>query len=202
MIVENFSSDLSQWTTVLGSGFAIENGWLSASSGGADNVMVNSSSTTIGDGVITCDVSSPLPPPSYTDSSLVVRYVNTSNYYLIYPYSNRLKIYKKLSGVYSMKVDVALPGGIMEQGMWYHLQVTLSGSNIKVSWDNQQLINWTDPSNPFLSGKVGFRQDNGWHAHGDNFVAWSTGSPTVLAYDDCYYPSGLVAYFTNVIPFP
>jgi hypothetical protein len=60
---------------------------------------------------------------------------------------HRLKIYKKLSGSYSQKVDVALPDGVMQQGVWYHLKVTLSGANIKVSWNGQQLINWTDPSN-------------------------------------------------------
>jgi len=75
------------------------------------------------------------------------------------------------------------------QSTWYRVQTTLSGANIKVSWNGQQLINWTDPSSPFLSGKVGLRQDNSMHAHWDNFVAWSTGAPTILAYDD-YYPFG------------
>jgi RHS repeat-associated protein len=77
----------------------------------------------------------------------------------------------------------------MTQNTWYHMQITLSGSNIKVSWNGQLVVNWTDPSNPFLSGKVGFRQDNSYHTHWDNFVAWSTTSPTVVAYDD-YYPFG------------
>jgi RHS repeat-associated protein len=86
-------------------------------------------------------------------------------------------------------VDVALPDGYMMQSTWYRVQTTLSGANIKVSWNGQQLINWTDPSSPFLSGKVGLRQDNSMHAHWDNFVAWSTGAPTILAYDD-YYPFG------------
>jgi RHS repeat-associated protein len=189
MIVENFGSDLSQWTTVLGSGFAIESGWLSASSAGSDNVMVNSSSTTISDGVVCCDVSNPMPLPSFPDVSIVVRYVDTNNFYLVYPCNNRLKIWKKLSGTYSLMTDMTLPDGIMTQGTWYHMQITLSGSNIKVSWNGQQVVNWTDPSNPFLSGKVGFRQDNSYHAHWDNFVAWSTTSPTVVAYDD-YYPFG------------
>ncbi len=189
MVVENFGGDLSQWTTVLGSGFAIESGWLSASSAGGDNVMVNSSATTIADGVVACDVSTPLPLPSVADVSIVVRYVDTNNFYLVYPCGNRLKIFKKLSGTYALKVDVALPDGYMAQSTWYRLQTTLSGSNIKVNWNGQQLINWTDPSSPFLSGKVGFRQDNSMHAHWDNFVAWSTGTPTILAYDD-FYPFG------------
>jgi hypothetical protein len=179
-------SDLSQWTTVLGSGFAIENGFLSASSGGSDNVMVNSSSMVIGDGVVTCDVSTPLSLPSVADVSLVVRYVDTNNFYLVYPCNNRLKIWKKLAGSYSLMTDMTLPDGIMTQGTWYHMQITLSGSNIKVSWNGQLVVNWTDPSNPFLSGKVGFRQDNSYHAHWDNFVAWSTSALTVLAYDDYY----------------
>ena len=49
-----------------------------------------------------------------------------------------------------------LPGGF-EHYRWYTLAVEVRDANIKVYVDNALVLDWTDPTLPYLSGTVGFK---------------------------------------------
>ncbi|KAA6303002.1 MAG: Non-reducing end alpha-L-arabinofuranosidase BoGH43A [Candidatus Ordinivivax streblomastigis] len=60
----------------------------------------------------------------------------------------------------------------------YHIKIVVSGANIKVYVTDMTTpkIDYTD-TNPFISGKVGFRS-HGTHAHFDNFSVTTAGTET------------------------
>jgi uncharacterized repeat protein (TIGR01451 family) len=52
--------------------------------------------------------------------------------------------------------SVDLPGPF-EHYRWYNLAVEVRGANIKVYLDGQLVLDWTDPTLPYLSGTIGFK---------------------------------------------
>jgi hypothetical protein len=76
--------------------------------------MVNSSAATFGDGVTSADVKD---FADYQDANLVVRYQDSTNYYLIQAYASTIVIYKKVAGVYQFKASAGISpdfnGGVL-----------------------------------------------------------------------------------------
>ena len=72
-------------------------------------------------------------------------------------------IYKKYNGTYYWQVTGTIP--TIQLGQWYKVVVWMNGANIRVLWNGQEVVNWTDNSNPIMSGKVGFRGYNYRYVH-------------------------------------
>ena len=183
VLADDFSGTLSQWTTAMGSGYCILNGELVDSSAG-DNVLINASAATFGDGMIGADVKT--LTGDYTDANLVVRYQDANNFYLVQVYGGQIIIFKRITGTYYNQASVGISPDFM--GGFYRLQATVVGGTFTVYWKGQQVLTWTDPS-PWTSGKVGVRQCNSRNIHWDNFSAVTFTTGQVVAYDD-YYPYG------------
>jgi hypothetical protein len=96
VLADDFSGTLSQWTTVLGSGFSIVGGELASSAGGGDNVALNASTSLFTDGIIGADVTNLYGGAA--DANIVFRYQNTSNYYLVQAYNTQVMVFKKKNG--------------------------------------------------------------------------------------------------------
>ena len=185
VLADDFSGDLSKWTTVLGGGFSIQSGALVGVGGASDNVMINSSSAVFGDGVVSADVRD---TADYQDANLVVRYQDPNNYYLIQAYGSTIVIYKKSAGIYHADTTVGVSPDFI--GGFFHLQVTMKADSFWVYWRGQLVLTRKAPS-PWLSGKVGVRQCAGRHIYWDNFSAVTYSTGTIVAYDD-FYPFGQV----------
>ena len=183
LLSDNFNTD-SQWTTVQGI-FSVSAGVLTCGNSG-DNVRVNSSSTNYGDVTINVNVRNNMT--SNEDASIVLRYQNTSNFYLVMPYGNTLRIYEKLNGTYNLRAQGTIP--TITAGTWYGLRIDAKGGQITAYWNNAQIVTWTDTS-PWTTGKVGFRKGNGISVSWDNFYVWSDGNGNVTGFDD-YYPFGSI----------
>ena len=183
VLADDFSGTLSQWTTAMGSGFSIQSGELVNSSGG-DNVLINASGATFGDGMIGADVKT--LSGDGTDANLVVRYQDSNNFYLVQVYGGQVIVFKRVSGTYYNEASVAISPHFT--GGFYRLQATVIGGTFNVWWKGQQVLSWTDPS-PWTSGKVGVRQCMGRNIHWDNFSAITFTAGQVYAYDD-FYPFG------------
>ena len=183
-LTDNFSSTLSQWTTVQGSGFSISSGALGNSSSG-DNYLINSSLATIGDGYITVNVKNVTSPNA--DPSIIVRYQDNNNFYMVSPYNNYVQIYERINGTYYSRALGYLPSSI-SPGTWYTLRIDLNTGQITASWNGQQIVTWTDTS-PWARGKVGFRQCVSRNVQWDNFYAYSKAE--IDGYND-YYPYGSI----------
>ena len=52
--------------------------------------------------------------------------------------------------------SVQLPG-TFTRGVWHTIAVEVRGANIKVWWDGELSLDYTDPKEPFLTGTVGFK---------------------------------------------
>ncbi len=185
-VADDFSGTLSKWTTVLGTGFSIISGELANSSSGADNLLVNSSSATLGDGILSVDVK--CVTSNQNDPSVLVRYQDINNYYMVHPRINAITIYERLSGTYYSRAVGTIP--TIVPGQWYHLVVIAEGSTIKAYWNGQFIVSWTDGT-PWLTGKVGYRQCLNRNVRWDNMLTLSSGPVgQVIAYDD-FYPFGM-----------
>jgi RHS repeat-associated protein len=182
-LADDFSGTLSQWTTVLGNGFSIQSGELVGSGAGSDNVMINSSAATFGDGVVSSDVKD---FADGNDANIVIRYQDPNNYYMVQAYASQIIIFKKYAGTYYAQASVYVSPDF--NGGFFHLQATVIGGTFTVYWKGQQVLTWTDTS-PWISGKVGVRQCLGRNIHWDNFSAITYTTGTVVAYDD-FYPFG------------
>lgn len=181
VVADDFSGDLSKWTTVLGGGFFISGGQLMNSSPGADNVAVNSSSGVLADGTIDVDVTN--LSSGYCDASIVVRYQDPANYYLVHPYGSTISIYRRLAGTYSLLATAGIPGVFI--GGPYHLKIDVSGHAFALAWNGQTVLTWTDPDpNSWLTGKVGVRQCISRPVAWDNFVAPTNATGSVDSYAD------------------
>jgi RHS repeat-associated protein len=189
VLADDFSGTLSQWTTVLGSGFSIVNGQLSDSAGGPDNVAINASPALFADGILGADVTN--LSAGAADANIVFRYQNPSNYYMVQAYNTQVMIFKKVAGTYYNVSNYVASSQFL--GGPHKLQASVSGRTITVYWKGQQVLNWTDtdPNNVWMSGKVGVRQCLYRKIRWDNFYAITTCPAQVVAYDD-YYPYGLV----------
>ncbi len=185
MLQDDFSNSLSNWSTVKGSGFFVDDGML-ANSNDNENLLVNSSSATFDDGIITLDVSN--VEDSYADASVIFRYQNNDSYYMVHPYNNYINIEKRVGQTYvgwtAGYIDPIEPGEI------YHLQITVDGATISVCWNGKPIGSITDPS-PLGSGKVGFRQCYVRYVHWDNIVVRAGAPGRAIAYDD-YDPWGMI----------
>jgi PKD repeat protein len=53
---------------------------------------------------------------------------------------------------------------------WYNLAVEVRGNNIKVFFEDQLVIEWNDPKEPFLTGTVGFKTYKSETASFDNLI--------------------------------
>jgi RHS repeat-associated protein len=187
VLADDFSGTLSQWTTVLGSGFTIVGGELSNSSAN-DNVAVNASSTLFADGIVGADVTNLTGYAA--DANIVFRYQNPSNYYMVQAFNYQVMAFKKKNGQYNNVCNYT--GSTAFLGGPYKLQATVTGHNIKVYWKGVQVLDYTDTDNDgtaWLSGKVGVRQCYSRTIHWDNFYAITTCPAQVVAFDD-YYPFG------------
>jgi RHS repeat-associated protein len=185
MLQDDFSSGLGQWTTVFGSGFSIINGELADSSAG-DNFMVNSSSKVLTDGIIAVDVKC---VNGTGDMSMIVRYQDNSNFYLVQPLGNTLTIYERLGGTWLSRASGTLPTTI-QSNKFYRLAITAEGGTISAYWDSSFIVSWTDAT-PWLSGKVGFRQTLSRSIRWDNIVVTTNGPGAVVSADD-FDPWGMV----------
>jgi RHS repeat-associated protein len=180
LVADDFSGDLSKWTVASGGGFAIEGGELSASSAG-ENYLVSSTGKAFTDGIITVDVK-PVSS-SNVDVSVIVRYQDVNNFYMVHPYGNQISLYEKLAGTFYQRQSATLPTGTMNPGTWYHEQITAEGGVLTVFWNGTQVLQWTDAT-PWVSGKVGFRQCVSRHVHWDNFLATTGGPGQVVVAED------------------
>jgi RHS repeat-associated protein len=122
--------------------------------------------------------------------SVVVRYQDNNNFYLVSPASNQVKIYEKLNGTLIQRAQASLPTGTIVAGTWYRLQVTAEGGVLQVYWNNQYVTQWTDAT-PWMSGKVGFRIASMSPARWRDYRATTGGPGQVVSAED-YDPWGLV----------
>jgi uncharacterized repeat protein (TIGR01451 family) len=53
---------------------------------------------------------------------------------------------------------------------WYNLAVEVRGNNIKVFFEGEQVIEWNDPKEPFLTGTIGFKTYKSETASFDNVI--------------------------------
>ena len=153
-------------------------------SSAGDNVLINASSATFGDGIIGADVKT--LSGDYKDANLVVRYQDANNFYLVQVYGGQIIIFKRVSGTYYAQASVGISPDFT--GGFYRLQATVIGGIFNVWWKGQQVLTWTDPS-PWTTGKAGVRQCVGRNIHWDNFSAVTFTAGQVYAYDD-FYPFG------------
>jgi hypothetical protein len=119
--------------------------------------------------------------PGGADQSIVVRYQDTGNYYLVHAYGTEMSIYEKLGGTYYQRVIGSLP--LIEWDTWYRMEVRVEGGKLEVYWGGAKVAEWTDTT-PWTGGRVGFRQCVGRHVQWDNFAAYTSVTPMVVSYDD------------------
>jgi len=169
---------------VQGTGFTNNLGTLENNYSG-ENILVNSSSTTYGNMTINVNVKNNYS--TNADASVVFRYKDVNNFYMVMPYSNTLRIYEKLNGTYNVRAQAIID--TIKTGTWYSLRIEVKAGQISAYWNNNLVVTWTDTS-PWTSGKVGFRKGNGQGVNWDNFYLWSDGNGCVLSYNDSY-PFGL-----------
>jgi len=184
ILTDNFGGSLSQWTTTQGAGFSIINGELANSSSG-ENYLVNSNSSALANGFVRVDVKV-VSSEHYADPSVIVRYQDVNNFYMVHPYNNYIAIYEKIGGAFYCKALGYLSSAIVA-GVWYNLRIELNDGTITAYWNNQQIVTWTDTS-PWLSGKVGFQQYGYRDVRWDNITVLT--NMVVASYDD-YDPWGL-----------
>lgn len=92
---------------------------------------------------------------------LVFRYVDSTHFYYFV---------QKTNGIELGRVDPSGTGGQiflytagtpkLVIGQYNDYQVTLKGNNIKISINGTQVVNYTDTSNPLLSGKIGLYNED------------------------------------------
>jgi RHS repeat-associated protein len=182
VLADNFPSmPINNWTVISGSGFLIESGELSASGSGAENQVINSNAKVITDGLITVDFKN--ITSTYDEASVLVRYQDVSNFYMVSASFNQVAIKERYLGGYQTRATGSL-GETIVTGQWYQLQVKVQGNKIEVYWKGQKKAEWTDTVNPWTSGRVGLRQGSSQHVHWDNFVAVTSVTPVVVSYDD------------------
>jgi RHS repeat-associated protein len=181
VVTDDFASgSLSQWTVASGGGFVATGGLLFASGSGGENHLVNNNGKLLADGVISVDFRN--VTTSLADASLLLRYQDPNNYYMISPWNNQVTIWERVAGTYYERTVQPL-GETIAPGQWYRLQVRIQGGTIQVYWKGQKKAEWTDTT-PFTNGRVGFRQCVGRYIHWDNYVANTSVTPTVVSYDD------------------
>lgn len=74
-------------------------------------------------------------------------------------WNGNVRLIKTINGVDTVLSQVAIPGTFTPNA-WYTLRIVANGSNIKVYWENNLVIDYTDPS-PILSGIFGLWQYGG-----------------------------------------
>jgi RHS repeat-associated protein len=183
-----FTSGISQWTTVQGTGFYAYGGQLiNDNTTSGDKILVSNSTITNSDFIINVNVKN--VTSASDNASIIFRYQNTSNYYMVVPTNNTLSIYKCYNGTLSLMAQGSKSA--IQTGTWYGLRIEVKAGQISAYWNNSHLavVSWTDPT-PLAAGKVGCRKSTGYVVNWDNFYVWSDGNGSVLSYNDSY-PFGL-----------
>jgi prepilin-type N-terminal cleavage/methylation domain-containing protein len=168
LLVEGFEGTYSGWTSVGTApspmwSIPIGSGELAQSSTSSSNYMITKDGIT-GLGNLTMEAKVKVTGGSTTTGSgyrslyLVFREQDVLNYYLfgISTLDDRVYVSRMRTGTFTTLVSIPLP---MIDGQWYSLRVQVTGgpanNNIKGWIDCVQVVNYTDVSSTWSTGKVG-----------------------------------------------
>ncbi len=194
LLKDDFTLGLVKWHPYVGTGWTYGSGELRTQGMSAQElILANEPPGEFTDGILSVDVKS-VSDPNYCGTA-VVRFQDAYNFYLIQPQGSQLLIKEKVGGSFSVRASHTLPGGTIQTGRWYRLQVTAEGGKLVAYWDGDSVMSWTDTT-PWTSGRVGMwykgtpEGPNG-EARWRNFQA-TTGYPGQVVTAEDFDPWGLV----------
>jgi hypothetical protein len=166
LFFDGFDGDLSAWQWISGAGASISgpDGRYCAVSGGlyVGGVVVTAGSESWTDYSLEFDVQK----ASGKQFSVVFRYKDASNYYLLQlTETARIGLYSRVGGTFS-ELGKPWPTQVMTPGMWYHYEIVVQGTSIKVYVDHVLRIDVVDNSLP--AGKIGIGAWSNSVAYFDN----------------------------------
>ncbi len=194
LLKDDFTLGLAKWHPYVGTGWTYSSGELRTQGMSAQElILANDTPGEFTDGILSVDVKS-VSDPNYCGTA-VVRFQDVNNFYLIQPQGSQLLIKEKVGGSFSVRASHTLPGGTIQTGRWYRLQVTAEAGKLIAYWDGDSVMSWTDTT-PWTSGRVGMwykgtpEGPNG-EARWRNFQA-TTGYPGQVVTAEDFDPWGLV----------
>jgi len=107
-------------------------------------------------------------------SALVRADGDGKNGYLVHPQvgsDSGIVLYKEVNGAWGSPLAASVGGVMLDT--WHMLRITVAGDNIRVYLDESETpsVDYTDATDPYMSGKVGLRQGAAArHAHYDDVV--------------------------------
>jgi len=100
----------------------------------------------------------PTSPNPWEVGWVIFRYQNASNFYYFIQKTNGIELGKLVNGTQKFLYTAGSPTLPLDKFNTY--QIILKGNNIKISIDGSQVVNYTDSSSPFLSGKIGLYNED------------------------------------------
>ena len=100
----------------------------------------------------------PSNPNPWEVGWLIFRYVDSKNFYYFVHKTNGIELGKLVNGTQKFLYTAGSPTLSLNQFNTY--QVTLKGNIIKISINGNQIVNYTDSSSPFLTGKIGLYNED------------------------------------------
>ena len=185
---DDFSGDLSQWTSVWGT-WAIENEELVQSDSNRWEAISIAGSSEYANYVIETKVK--LVSGSDSSAGILLRFEDVNNYYTFFINPTLVALAKRVAGTY---YAVSWIPRAHDLDVWYQLKVELSQSDFKCYIDNTLVIEVTDTT--FLQGRIGLRTKQ-CYARFDGVKVSGAGGAEIPSTYDVDFRAGVTQIFVT-----